>query len=231
METETWAKGLDSYRYPVDLMRFTSAHKHPSWFDLDIEPGDRLKTMEFEARFREQAQHHLEAWGEVTFWKLYTMPLVRNGTTQQVLDVRVRPNELWSACMDYIETGSRKSFSTFRSKLFGSPVVATAATFPAFICPERFPMVDTQITRWAGNNGQFHCYSRIGGPDLEQVPVLKTGNVLLESHWPFIESWIAWCRFTAQALTRRMGCIWRARDVEMAVFTAQKSGLPLSPLA
>ena len=127
-------------------------------------------------------------WGEVAFWKLYKMPLVRNGTTQRVLDVRVRPNELWSACMDYIQEGSRKSFSTFRSRLFASPGVATAATFPAFICPERFPMVDTQITRWALESGHLHCYSGIDGPDLERVPALQAGQVLKEHHWPFIES-------------------------------------------
>ncbi len=230
MATETWARALDEYRYPVDLTRFTGADEHASWFDLDTDPGDRLKTIEFEDRFREQAQHRLEVWGEVAFWKLYTMPLVRNGTTQRVLDVRVRPDELWSACMDYIEAGSRKSFSTFRSRLFASPGVATAATFPAFICPERFPMVDTQITRWALENGHLHCYSGIDGPDLERVPALQAGQVLKESHWPFIESWIAWCRFTARELNRRTGCAWRARDVEMAVFTAQRSDLWLTPL-
>ena len=181
MATKTWARALDEYRYPVDLARFTGADKHPSWFDLDTKPGDRLKTTGFEDRFREQAQHRLEVWGEVAFWKLYTMPQVRNRTTQRVLDVRVRPNELWSACMDYIEDGSRKSFRTFRSRLFASRGVATAATFPAFICPERFPMVDTQITRWALKNSRRHCYSGIGGPDLEQVPTLKAERVLTES--------------------------------------------------
>ena len=229
MATETWARALDQYRYRVDLTRFTGADEHPSWFDLDTKLGDRLKTIEFEDRFREQAQHRLAVWGEVAFWKLYTMPHVRDGTTQRVLDVRVRPDELWSACMDYIEVGSRKAFSTFRSKLFASRGVATAATFPAFICPERFPMVDTQITRWALENGHLHGYSGIGGPDLEQVPALKAG-VLKESHWPFIESWIAWCRFTAGKLNRRTGCAWRARDVEMAVFTAQRFDLRLTPL-
>ena len=230
MATETWARALGGYRYPVDLAWFTGAREHRNWFKLNTEPGNRLKTMEFEARFRELAQHHLQAWGEVAFWKLYTMPLVRNGTTRRVLDGQVRPNELWSTCMDYVEDGTRKSFSAFRSRLFASPVVATAATFPAFICPERFPMVDTQITRWALENGHLHGYSGIGGPDLEQVPALKAGRVLTESHWPFIESWIAWCRFTAWELNRRTGCAWRARDVEMAVFTAQKANLRLTPL-
>ena len=69
----------------------------------------------------------------------------------------------------------------------------------------------------------------VGGGDLECVPALKQG-VLMESHWQFIQSWIAWCRFTARELSQRTGFAWRARDVEMAVFTAQKRELSLTPL-
>ena len=228
-DAETWKTALDEYRYPVDLTHFTGAWEDQNWFNVRIEPGDRIQTMEFEARFRDQARFHLKAWGEVVFWKLYTMGLVRNGTTQRVLDAGVPSDELWSACTDYIENGSKESFRTFRSKLFDSGVVATAATFPAFICPERFPMVDRQITRWASKKGDLHRYSGVGGPDLECVPALKQG-VLMESHWQFIQSWIAWCRFTARELSQRTGFAWRARDVEMAVFTAQKRELSLTPL-
>ena len=229
-DAETWTMALEQYRFPVDLTRFTGVQEHPGWFNLNIEPGDRLQTMRYEARFREQARHHLTAWGEVVFWKLYTIGIARNRTTQRVLDSKVPPDTLWSACTDYIESGKLESFKALRSKLFGAPVVATAATFSAFICPERFPMVDRQVTRWASDNGHLHRYSGVGGPDLECVPVLKTGVVLTESHWRFIESWIAWCRFTAQKLRTRTGFAWRARDVEMAVFTAQRSRLPLTPL-
>ena len=228
-DAETWKRALDEYRYPVDLTQFTGAREYQNWFNLENRTGDRLQTMRFEARFREQARHHLTAWGEVVFWKLYTMGLVRNGTTQRVLDSGVPPDELWSACTDYIENGSKESFRTFRSKLFDSGVVATAATFPAFICPERFPMVDRQITRWASKNSHLHRYSGVGGPDIECIPALKQG-VLMDSHWQFIQSWIAWCRFTTRELSHRTALAWRARDVEMAVFTAQKRNLPLAPL-
>jgi len=34
--------------------------------------------------------------------------------------------------------------------------------------------------------------------------------------------WIAWCRECAQELTDITETRWRARDVEMAVFTAQR---------
>ena len=84
-------------------------------------------------------------------------------------------------------------------------------------------MVDRQITKWALENRLRHGYSGSGGPDVEQVPALKPGQVLTESHWPFIESWIAWCRFTARELNRRTGTSrWRS--------TAQKANLRLTPL-
>ncbi len=186
----------------------------------------------FERRFRDKAWKHREAWGEVVFWKLYTTPLARNRTTQRVLDRvhDVDANELWTLCMGYVENPCRGSFSAFREKLFDTARVATAATFPAFLCPQRFPMVDIQVTRWAKKNGPSQGYSSVGGPDLLCVPDLR-GEQVMESHWPFVESWIKWCQFTAGELTRRTGCVWRARDVEMAVFTAQRNNLPLTPLA
>lgn len=109
-----------------------------------------------------------------------------------------------------------------RSKLFREPVVATAATFPAFICPEKFPMVYTQIARWVRENGDLHGYPG----DIDQVPTAA----IKETHWPFVISWIAWCRTVAGELSRGTGFSWRARDVEMAVFTAQRCGLELNPV-
>ena len=90
MATETWARALDEYRYPVDLTKFSGAGA--SWFELNTKPGNRIKTMEFEARFRRQAQHHLEVWSEVVFWKLYTTPLAVDKITKKVLAAPVPPN-------------------------------------------------------------------------------------------------------------------------------------------
>ena len=146
------------------------------------------------------------------FWKLYTGPFgAAHRTADKLLGAGASPADLWSSCSAYVENPSLESFRAFRRKLFTTPVVATAATFPAFICPERFPMVDKQVTKWALENG-------------------SGGDVLRESHWPFVESWIAWCQFTAGKLSQCSGCTWRARDVEMAVFTAQRAR-KLDPLA
>ena len=231
----TWTRALDAYRYPVDLREFSGAPDHAGWFDLNIDRGDPIQTMAFETRFRRQARRRLEPWAEVVFWKLYTMPPARNNTTRAVLAHDVAVAEVWSLCMEYVENPRRQSFSAFRAKLFDTPRVATAATFPAFLCPESFPMVDTQITRWAWDNGASHDYSAVGGPALACIPDLQ-GEQVMESHWPFVESWIRWCRFTARRLTELTGRAWRARDVEMAVFTAQRAkregrDMPLTPLA
>ncbi|MDE2823913.1 MAG: hypothetical protein OXK79_10460 [Chloroflexota bacterium] len=230
-DAETWKESLDEYRYPVDLRKFHGGSEHPGWFEPNISPGDPRQTRDFEARFRKLAPYHSEAWAEVVFWKLDSVGRgIAERNASKLLRSGASPRSLWRSCNDYIEKPSRESFRKFRSLLFDTPSVATAATFPAFVCPERFPMVDTQVTKWAGNNGHLHTYAEIGGPGLEEVPVLKT-TVLLESHWAFIKSWISWCQFTACILRQRTRYAWRARDVEMAVFTAQRCAMPLHPLA
>ena len=230
---DSWKDALQKYCYPADLRRFAAAGNHPGWFELNICPGDPLQTLGFETRFREQALDHREAWAEVVFWKLYSTGLAKAAAAAEDLLVPdVSAEELWVLCMAYVEKPDRVSFRAFRRKLgFTTPVVATAATFPAFIRPQVFPMVDTQIARWAIQNHDRHRYSDVGGPDLQGVESLPRAHVLKESHWPFVESWVEWCRFTAGELCRRTGRVWRARDVEMAVFTAQRCGLSLNPLA
>ena len=216
---DTWSDALNKYRYPVDLRHFAGASKRSRWFKRNICPGDRSGTMELEDRFRTHAPHHLEAWAEVVYWKLSFMPGIAARRAAELLRSRTSPRDLWSSCNCYIEKRDRKAFSAFRRLLFRTPVVATAATFPAFICPDAFPMVDTQIARWIGRHGCDHGY----GGDVNAVP---DGNIQ-ERHWPFVESWLRWCRSTACKLSERTGFAWRARDVEMAVFTAQRSDPPL----
>ena len=225
----TWENALNGYEYAVDLADFADASAYPGWFERRIDPGNRRQTMDFEARFRAKAPRHLEAWAEVVFWKNYSMANVRNRITRRVLDLDVHPEDLWSSCEDYVSTPNLTTFRVFRAKLFKTRVVATAATFPAFMRPDRFPMMDKRITAWAHKNRCLHSYAALDGPELRCVPDLK-GDVIRESHWPFIESWIEWCQCTSSKLCGLADGAWRARDVEMAVFAAQGRGQPLTPL-
>lgn len=227
--TATWERALCEYKYKVLFNRFGNLPDQPP----DLYPGNKEQTKDFEKRFRDRAPYHLDAWAEVVFWKLYSRnPGIAEKQAQKILANKcVSAEDLWTSCEAYTQNPTRDTFSTFRKKLFSTPVVATAATFPAFMSPETFPMLDKQVTTWACWHGELHQYSSINGPDLKCVPDLASGT-LRESHWPFIESWVAWCQFTAKILSQRSGCEWRARDVEMAVFTVQRSKgrLCLKPL-
>ena len=225
--TQSWTEALDSYSYRFDLSDFKDADKYDrDWFASSAD-GNRQETMAFEARFRESAPDHLEAWYEVVYWKMYSQQGRRNHRTREVIkrvdNSKESAKTLWSLCQEYLACKDLPSFRRFRKCLFESRVIPVTATFAAFLDPEDFPMIDSQISRWAMRVGTRHSYSHCGGPVLLEVPDLENSNynTITESHWTFVESWIEWCQFTASRLTKLTGCKWRARDAEMAVFTAE----------
>ena len=217
----TWQKALDSYRYEVHLADFGDARKYPDAFKYDIGSGDRTSTMKFEERFRELAPHRLDAWCEVVFWKMYSQRGAASHRSRTVISnikaSGVSAEELWNLCQDYIQRPCLRTFRPFRAKFATTTALATAATFPAFICPEIFPMVDRQVAKWVQANGVRHR--------IFPSPKLN-GTVLYENDWDFVQAWIDWCQYTAGVLNRSTDQHWRARDVEMAVFAAQPSDLP-----
>ena len=218
----TWKRALDEYRYPVDLRKFSGAPECNGWFELNICPGDPRRTMGFECRFREQARHHREAWGELVFWKLFTIPPARNQRAQRVLDLEVRPAELWSSCMNYIDKSGLASFRAFKRvlRVQGSGV-ALAATFPAFLCPDRFPMVDTQVTKWALDNHAKHTYSASlclpGRSEKIREVVCRFG-----AHVPIRAVWLA--RAADLAVRRRPGARVIRRTSASSNRTARSAG-------
>lgn len=223
----TWQEALQSYRYPVALGNFQGAPNFPGWFAFDLGEGDRTQTIAFESHFKERAQTSLAPWLEVIFWKLYSQPGRRNQTTCRVashfLDQSVSPRSLWQGCMSYIKTPTKETFKSFQ-KLFGfrSQAIAVAATFPAFLNPVSYPMVDTRIAKWVGACMDEHNEVDNAGPQLIRPPFLNAKNrtVLTLSDFEFMQCWIKWCAHIAYKLTNRTSFSWRARDVDMAVFFA-----------
>ncbi|MYC33785.1 MAG: hypothetical protein F4X64_11495 [Chloroflexi bacterium] len=235
---QTWEKALDSYNYEVRLAEFQDAQMYPGWFKWDTGNGDRARTMEFEKRFRKLAPDHLEAWYEVVFWKLYSSDGAASHRARTVINAikesGVSAPQLWLLCQRYIDEPNRENFQSFRQNLVTSSAVAVAATFPAFACPEKFPMVDKHVTDWARHNGSHHGNQKPVGTILAEAPDLSGSVTALRDdlmvHRRFVQSWNDWCQFIAELLNQRTNRHWRARDVEMAVFTAQRDGLPLNPL-
>ena len=222
-----WKRALDSYRYSVNPTKRADGDQFPDFFELRMAEGNRTETIEFEDRFRDQALNHIEAWYEVIYWKLFSQGGIGRAKAQDIVSqlssLGVRPQQLWEACQEYVSDPSRERFDSFR-RLFGfkTSSIATIATFPAFVAPDRFPMVDTRVAKWINAEAKNHNSIDPQGPQLKE-PRLKTG-VLQMRHFDFYMAWVMWCRHTAAKLSNITGEGWRARDVEMAVFTAQGAG-------
>jgi hypothetical protein len=226
----TWIQALAAYRYPVDLAAYSNAHHHEGWFNQVLPVGDRNETMEFEHRFRTHCASHIEAWLEVVFWKMYSQAAWRNATTRRVEKYfradHIDAESLWTACQNYVQDPSEDSFESFR-RLFGfeTPSIAIAATFPAFMNPDMYPMVDRRIAKWVGACMGDHNVADPDGPQLTRFPYLDNGRAVLTlADFDAMQDWARWCVHTSNKLRALTQTLWRARDVEMAVFTAWGRG-------
>ena len=224
---DSWLESLTAYRYPFDLHGFEEAKSYPGCFVMRSDTGDRADTIEFEDHFRRYASQSIEPWLEVAFWKLCSQPSTRGNKIVRNMIAHfkrnaVTPHSLWSACNRYVENPSRQNFESIRALLgLASQSIALAATYPAFLKPDLFPMIDTRIAKWVGHCMALHNSIDLSGPQLTRPHFVGSKQtVLVMSDFPFLESWIHWCRHTAQKLTACTPMTWRARDVEMAVFNA-----------
>jgi HEPN domain-containing protein len=87
------------------------------------------------------------------------------------------------------------------------------------------------IFRYPGHNSSLPEGCRLGLP----VYPANGTTVLTMSDFDFMQAWVNYCRYIAKRLPpwnidKSAPMPWRARDVEMAVFQAERSGLPLPPL-
>jgi hypothetical protein len=230
---QCWKSLLDSYRYPANLSDFEDHLRFGGWFVRNIEKGDRTETIEFENLFREQAPHHLEAWFEVVVWMYSNKQTV--GLAQVIIDTLkckgTSAQDPWGECCQFTEDPNARRLKAFQRSLgvFGRHI-GECSTFPAFIAPDRFPIVDRHITRWVSKYHEEH--NMFAQHDVRLFPPTHFENKPLTiSDFPFYEWWIQWCRSKAHQLTELSGSPWRARDVEMAVSTAQRRDLRLPPIA
>ena len=148
----TWLDALNRHSYPFDLTRYSGAENYAPWFSCRSEKGDRAQTIRFEDCFRAHARTALEPWFEVVFWKMYSQEGRRDRATTAVIS-KVESGStsaavLWSICAEYVGNPTKEGLRKLLQRLIASSAIAIASTFPAFICPERFPMIDTQIAKW-----------------------------------------------------------------------------------
>jgi hypothetical protein len=135
---------------------------------------------------------------------------------------QIMPEMLLKACLTYTRDPSRNHFNLMRETLgMHTPVVAVPATYPAFLRPGLFPMVDTRVAKWVRYSLMEHNSADPTGPQLVNSMYPENGRTALTmSDFLFMQSWVKWCKYTAQKLSIITSVEWRARDVEMAVFNA-----------
>jgi hypothetical protein len=134
---------------------------------------------------------------------------------------------LWDAISKFVENQTIRNLRGIRTLLgIKTNVLAVPLTFPALTYPEEIPMIDKQVANWVNLQGPEH--SENTNNTLSNFNLNYTS--LRENDFDNYLNWIAWCKEISEILTRLTKEKWRARDVEMAVFTAQRNNLLLNPL-
>jgi hypothetical protein len=228
---QSWTTARNGYNYPVRLSDYKRAGEFPGFSTREI-PGDRASTIEFEDYFRANSDKHIEPYFEVVFWKMYSREGLRDQTTSRIVDHvlarGVQPSQLRQAVDRFMQASSKSTLDLLRAWLgIKMQVLPIALTFPAFVDPDRYPMIDTQTARWITANYRRHSHNTSS----KLTPFeLRSTSVRYEDFDNYL-NWVEWYREMAETLFDRTGKEWRARDVEMAVFTAAREGLPVNALA
>lgn len=226
----TWVNVLKQYKYPVKLSDYDYSNKHQNFFDLEI-MGDRKSTIQFEKRFRENSDK-IDAWCEVIFWKLYSQGGRAEINTKLCWDYwrdkDITGKDLRTAAEIFIKKQDKSSLKEYKYLWpFTSGAITILITHISFLKPEEFPMADSRIAKWVNQQYISNIFNRCVPCEHQLIkPNCKISGINL-SDFEFYIHWISWTRYMATKLTEETDIKWRARDVEMAVFTAQGNNPPL----
>ena len=219
---ESWVNALEKYSWRVDLGRFKRAADYPGYFNRVIRPAD---VVAFENQFRGaiDGTGSFEIAGEVCFWKSH-----RNNTQKLLtyLAERVNWDRFVRAIKQVAASPSHDNFVALQSACSQPSGFATPITFLAFYKPTEYPMVDKHIANWWAVNKAKYGYE--ASPKFSQ-----RGDGLIQRSKQSWNAYIAWTRFCcdyAARMAKNCGVNWRARDIEMAVWEAQKDGVSLNAL-
>jgi hypothetical protein len=226
----SWINALNAYSYPVNLGCYERANEFPNFFDRTI-PGDRDSTIEFEKYYQKTAPYNIQAFFEVIFWKLYSQENRRQVGAGRIIDFiqknRITPKQLWDAIQQFVESKNTRNLKNIRDLLgISTDVLAIPLTLPSLASPKTIPMIDRQVAKWVNRNVAIHNINRKN----QLTPFKMNYTSLRQNDFSNYLNWVAWCQEVARVLSELTKRDWRARDVEMAVFTAQRNGLALNVL-
>jgi len=85
-------------------------------------------------------------------------------------------------------------------------------------------LIDNIVARWVNKNFVEHSRNRV--VQLTRFNLRYTS--LRDNDYLNYLGWVCWCREMAEILSEETDFKWRARDVEMAMFTAERNNLELN---
>jgi len=224
---DTWIKALNAFAYRVNLRDYGKRSRLPGFFEMEIS-GDRDSTIKFEKHYSETAPNHLAAFYEVVFWKLYSQGGRSQIGTDRVVEFTesngVTADQLWTAVVNFVKHQSLANLKNIRDLMgYDTNVLAVPLTLPALAHPQTMRMIDKQVAKWINRNVEVHNRHRTN----RMTPFRMNYTSLRQNDFQNYLNWIEWCREVADVLRKHTGHVWRARDVEMAVFTAQRTNRDL----
>jgi hypothetical protein len=227
-----WIKAYGMYSWTVDLTHFRGRCNYPGYFNRVITPNN---VVVFENEFRKAIKEAdlFEIAGEVCFWKNYRS--IRNQrTTQSLLNYLSCPANWGEFVRSIKEISNSPSYDNFMSlqracnqpKGFAIPI-----TFLAFYKPTEYPMVDKHIADWWVANRVKHGYEtspRFCQRNDGWIQTYTTSQI--RQNWSAYIAWKTFCDDYVVRIAKNCGFHWRARDVEMAVWEAEKNNISLGVL-
>jgi hypothetical protein len=221
-----WNKALEKYNWTVDLRCFSGAANYPGYFNRVIRPAD---VVAFENAFRIAVNEagSFEIAGEVCFWKNYGA--FRNKVTQRLLTYlaeRANWDRFVRAVKQVSANPSYDNLVALQSACSQPSGFATPITFLAFYKPTEYPMVDKHIANWWSVHKAGYGFGDSPKFSQRNDDWIRSS----EQSWNAYIAWRRFCCYYAVRMAKNWGLNWRARDVEMAVWEAQKSGVSLSAL-
>lgn len=212
-----WKAAKEKYDWEVDLRRFKNSDNYPGYFNRII-TKDCKDVKEFTKKFKEAVDGSDPTLyviaGEVCFWK--NNRRAGNNNTQSLLNHLKNP-EKWETFTRSLKiVSSEPSWENFKELCNACGQkngFATPITFLAFYNPEMYPMADKHIAEWWNKNKERFGYET--EPGFKQRDDGYVPNS--PQNWKAYLAWYKFCRVYASSLR------WRARDVEMSVFSSQRN--------
>jgi hypothetical protein len=230
---KTWIDAHKKYDWTVDLTKFNGSVEYPGHFNRVVTPAD---VVAFEDKFRAMIEGtgSFEVAGEVCFWKNYGSFQSRNRITQRLL-LHLETPRNWAIFMRTLKrlsgAPSFNNFIAFRDACNQPRGFATPITFLAFYDPVEYSMVDKHIAYWWAKNKTEYGFE--ASPIFSQRSdgwIQTYTSSQDRQNWKAYITWTRFCRDYAELTSRKCRLNWRARDVEMAVWEAQKMGIHLNIL-